>query len=224
MQGAGRHDAVGAGLPRHRGELVDHLAHDVGPADGEAAAAAVGLEGPFLHVGPAGRQDLVEQHGVLVVVEPADLGRPQEQAAVIGYGLEPLEFPDDLPLEGVEADVVGDDVDGIPDGNPVGVGAPDDRFDLRLEGLVLLEVVLGHLEPVEARCAGDHDVEALLLRDHQVAGRQRHGKLVVRAVRRRRTAAGPVVDLVGLDAQGAAHGLDGLAVLLCRSVRGTTGI
>jgi hypothetical protein len=154
----------------------------------------------------------------------ADLGGTQQKAPIVGNGLEPFEFPDHLFLQRIEADVVGDDVDGVPDGDPVGELGANDRLHLLPERFVLLQVVLSGLETVEAGRAGNHDVEPLLLSDHQVPRRQRNGEFVVCAVRRRRPAAGPVVDLLGLDAQGMAHRLDGLAVFFCRSVGGTTGI
>ena len=72
-------------------QLVDHLRHDrrvrlmerLPPQ--QSVLKDHGLARP-----PRGRQDLVEEDRVFVIVELADLGRPQQQAAVIGNGLQPL--------------------------------------------------------------------------------------------------------------------------------------
>ena len=105
--------------------------------DRQAPAAAVGLEGPGTRLGPELVQDLVQEDRVFRVVELADVGRPQEQAAVVGDGFQPRERLYDLLLEGLQADVLDDDVDRIPDGHAPLVLAADDLLDLGLQRRVM---------------------------------------------------------------------------------------
>ena len=88
---AGDHDRLGAVAP---GVLDDGAAepHDgAGAADAERAAAALDLHVPVDGVAAAGADDVVHLRGLLRVVAATELGRTNQQAAVVGGELDALE-------------------------------------------------------------------------------------------------------------------------------------
>ena len=97
--------------------LVDHPDNDPRFADRQAPPAAIGLERPGTDLRAKGRKDLVEENRIFRIIEPADLRRPQQQAAIIGDGFQPLEVLRHLFFQGIQTDGVDDDVDRIPDGH-----------------------------------------------------------------------------------------------------------
>ncbi len=151
------------------------------------------------------------------VVEAGDLGRAHQQAAVVGGQLEAGQRRRLQLRRGQLFDarrVLQQHVDDVAHGHVVGERPPEDVGHAGGQRLVAAELVAGGRQTVEAGGAGRHHfVGALLGRQRQVARRQRHAEGVIGRVGRAGAAAGPVVDLAHLDAEGVGHGAEALVEL-----------
>ena len=110
--------------------------------------------------------------------------------------------------------MVEQDVDDVAHGHVVGERPPEDVGHAGGQCFVAVELVAGGRQAVEAGSAGRHHfVGALLGRQRQVPCRQRHAEGVIGRVGGTGAAAGPVVDLRHLDAEGAGYGAEALVEL-----------
>ena len=88
---AGDDDGLGAVAPRVLDDGAAEPHDGAGAADAEGAAAALDLHVPLDVVGAAGVDDVVHLHRLLGVVVAAELGRADEQAAVVRRELDAVE-------------------------------------------------------------------------------------------------------------------------------------
>ncbi len=87
-QGAGDHDAVGAGALGRGEDVAGELEDDAGPREGEVGAAAFQAVAPGDGFGAGGVDDPLHDGGRFDAVELRDIGRPGQEAAVVAGDLE----------------------------------------------------------------------------------------------------------------------------------------
>ncbi|MCZ7639499.1 MAG: hypothetical protein M5U12_27705 [Verrucomicrobia bacterium] len=174
---------------------------------------------------PEDLEQPVHGGGVGLVVEGGV--RTDDLAAVIRGDLQALERPGDLLFDGLEPDVVDQDVQRMADGG-VAFAAEPDRLEGVRDGLahgrVLLEVVLGLVEDEVAGAARREDLlEAALLRDGEVAGGGGAGLAFIHGHVGSGAATVPVVQFLQLDAEMLHHRQEGLFVGLAGALEEQPG-
>ena len=176
-QRTNRGDAVGSPLLGFVEQNIDEADPRFRQRPGQAAATAFGLQGIVDNRGSQGFHELVHGRRVVLIVE----GRvgTDDLAAVVRGDLQALERLPHFLSDGLQADVVDQDIQRVPDRGISAVMKSDGVERLvhgRLHLRIIMEVVLGLVQDQVAGRAGSHDlVEAALFGQGQVAGRQHAG-------------------------------------------------
>ncbi len=89
-QGAGDHDAVGAGALCRGEDLAGEVDDHAGPGEGEVGAAAFQAVAPFYRFGAGCSDDPLHDGRRFGAVQLRHIGRPGEEAAVVAGDFEPV--------------------------------------------------------------------------------------------------------------------------------------